>query len=124
MRVSKDHPHGTPNPVKWHNYVDAWNALPFSHFLANTLFIKILIMLGNIITSAVVGYGFVRYRFPGRDVLFIVHYIDRPERLTNKRGSQRYVISPAALPDQPCTAPQSAFRLGMLQRIQPFGDPP
>ena len=61
-----------PYPVQWHNYVDAWNALPFSRFLANTLFITILIMLGNIVTSAVVGYGFARYRFPGRDVLFIV----------------------------------------------------
>ena len=61
-----------PYPVQWRNYVDAWNALPFSRFLVNTLFITILIMLGNIITSALVGYGFARYRFPGRDVLFIV----------------------------------------------------
>jgi multiple sugar transport system permease protein len=61
-----------PNPVQWRNYVDAWNALPFSRFLANTLFITLLIMFGNIITSALVGYGFARYRFPGRDVLFIV----------------------------------------------------
>jgi multiple sugar transport system permease protein len=61
-----------PDPVQWRNYVDAWNALPFSRFLVNTLFITLLIMLGNIITSALVGYGFARYRFPGRDVLFIV----------------------------------------------------
>ena len=61
-----------PNPIQWRNYVDAWNALPFTRFLVNTLFITILIMFGNIITSALVGYGFARYRFPGRDVLFIV----------------------------------------------------
>ncbi len=61
-----------PNPIQWRNYVDAWNALPFSRFLVNTLFITVLIMLGNIITSALVGYGFARYRFPGRDLLFIV----------------------------------------------------
>jgi multiple sugar transport system permease protein len=61
-----------PDPIQWRNYVDAWNALPFSRFLVNTLFITLLIMLGNIITSALVGYGFARYRFPGRDVLFIV----------------------------------------------------
>lgn len=61
-----------PNPIQWRNYVDAWNALPFTRFLVNTLFITILIMFGNIITSALVGYGFPRYRFPGRDVLFIV----------------------------------------------------
>lgn len=61
-----------PNPIQWRNYVDAWNALPFSRFLVNTLFITVLIMLGNIVTSALVGYGFARYRFPGRDLLFIV----------------------------------------------------
>lgn len=61
-----------PDPIQWRNYVDAWNALPFSRFLVNTLFITILIMFGNVITSALVGYGFARYRFPGRGVLFIV----------------------------------------------------
>lgn len=61
-----------PQPVQWHNYADAWNALPFTRFLVNTLVITLLIMAGNIVTSALVGYGFARYRFPGRDVLFIV----------------------------------------------------
>lgn len=61
-----------PNPIQWRNYPDAWNALPFTRFLVNTLFITVLIMAGNIITSALVGYGFARYRFPGRDVLFII----------------------------------------------------
>lgn len=61
-----------PNPVQWRNYSDAWNALPFTRFLVNTLFITVLIMGGNIVTSALVGYGFARYRFPGRDTLFIV----------------------------------------------------
>jgi multiple sugar transport system permease protein len=61
-----------PNPIMWRNYVDAWRALPFTRFLANTLFITLLIMAGNILTSALVGYGFARYRFPGRDALFLV----------------------------------------------------
>jgi multiple sugar transport system permease protein len=61
-----------PNPIQWRNYADAWNALPFSRFLVNTLFITLLVMAGNIVTSALVGYGFARYRFPGRDVLFII----------------------------------------------------
>lgn len=61
-----------PNPIQWNNYPDAWNALPFTRFLVNTLFITLLIMAGNILTSALVGYGFARYRFPGRDVLFLV----------------------------------------------------
>lgn len=61
-----------PNPIQWHNYSDAWTALPFTRFLINTLFITLLIMFGNIVTSALVGYGFARYRFPGRNTLFII----------------------------------------------------
>ncbi len=71
-QIFVDPPVWIPNPIQWHNYSDAWNALPFTRFLANTLFITLLIMAGNIVTSALVGYGFARYRFPGRDVLFIV----------------------------------------------------
>lgn len=61
-----------PNPIRWNNYIDAWNALPFTRFLFNTLFITALGMLANIFMSALVAYGFARYRFPGRDVLFIL----------------------------------------------------
>jgi len=61
-----------PNPLRWRNYVEAWSALPFTRFLMNTLFITVLGMVANIFTSALVGYGFARYRFPGRDFLFIL----------------------------------------------------
>jgi multiple sugar transport system permease protein len=65
-------PQWIPQPIQWRNYVDAWNALPFTQFLLNTLFVTGLGMTGSIFTSALVGYGFARYRFPGRDLLFIV----------------------------------------------------
>jgi multiple sugar transport system permease protein len=61
-----------PDPVMWRNYTDAWTALPFTRFLTNTLFITTLGMIGNIFTSALVAYGFARFRFPGRDVLFML----------------------------------------------------
>jgi multiple sugar transport system permease protein len=61
-----------PDPVMWRNYSDAWTALPFTRFLTNTLFITTLGMFGNIFTSALVAYGFARFRFPGRDVLFML----------------------------------------------------
>ncbi len=61
-----------PNPIRWENYVDAWTALPFTRFLFNTIFITVLGMLANIFMSAIVAYGFARYRFPGRDVLFLL----------------------------------------------------
>jgi multiple sugar transport system permease protein len=65
-------PQWIPQPIQWHNYSDAWTALPFTQFMFNTLFITLLGMAGSIFTSALVAYGFARYRFPGRDVLFIL----------------------------------------------------
>ncbi|MBW7881479.1 MAG: carbohydrate ABC transporter permease [Caldilineaceae bacterium] len=65
-------PQWIPQPIQWHNYRDAWLALPFTQFLVNTLFITLLGMAASIFTSALVAYGFARYRFPGRDILFIV----------------------------------------------------
>jgi multiple sugar transport system permease protein len=71
-QIFVDPPQWIPDPILWRNYIDAWTALPFTQFLLNTLFITLLGMTASIFTSALVGYGFARYRFPGRDVLFIV----------------------------------------------------
>jgi multiple sugar transport system permease protein len=65
-------PEWIPNPIRWNNYPDAWNALPFDRFLLNTLFMTILAMIAEITSAAIVAYGFARYRFPGRDVLFVI----------------------------------------------------
>lgn len=61
-----------PDPIMWRNYPDAWTALPFTQFLINTIFITLFGTIGNIFTSALVAYGFARYRFPGRNTLFLI----------------------------------------------------
>ncbi|MFO7633449.1 MAG: carbohydrate ABC transporter permease [Caldilinea sp.] len=71
-QIFVDPPQWIPNPVLWRNYVDAWSALPFTRFLFNTIFITLFGMAASILTSALVAYGFARYHFPGRDILFIV----------------------------------------------------
>jgi len=63
-----------PDPVVWRNYIEAWNALPvsFTRFTANTIFITVLAMTAEIFTCSLVAYGFARFRFPGRNFLFIL----------------------------------------------------
>lgn len=61
-----------PDPIRWQNYRDAWNALPFGRFLVNTLFMTVLAMFAEIFTASIVAYGFARYRFPLRNTLFIL----------------------------------------------------
>ncbi len=65
-------PEWIPNPIRWGNYKEAWQALPFDRFLLNTLFTTILAMFAEITTAAIVAYGFARFRFPGRNVLFVI----------------------------------------------------
>ena len=67
-------PQVIPNPIVWRNYIDAWNALPvsFTRFTANTLFITILAMTAEIFTCSLVAYGFARFRFWGREPLFLL----------------------------------------------------
>lgn len=65
-------PDWIPNPPQWHNFADAWNAMPFNQFLLNTIFIVALGMSAEIISETLVAYGFARFNFPGRDFIFFV----------------------------------------------------
>ena len=68
----KSPPEWIPNPVQWQNYPDALTARPFARYYKNTFIITILSVIGQVISSAIVAYGFARFRFPGRNFLFII----------------------------------------------------
>ncbi len=57
-------------PLRWENYARAWSALPFGRFVLNTAFVAGLASAGQVLTSLLVAYGFARFRFRGRGVLF------------------------------------------------------
>lgn len=61
-----------PNPVRWYNYVEAIQRAPLFRWLGNTATITLIAMIGNVVTSSFVAFGFARLRFPGRNVLFIL----------------------------------------------------
>ena len=46
--------------------------IPFVRFAWNTVFVTALALLGQLISSSLVAFGFARLRFPGRDVLFLI----------------------------------------------------
>ena len=63
------------DPV-WKSYPDALKFLPPETgrglvFLRNTLEVSVLSIIGTLIASSMVAYGFARLRFPGRDGLFL-----------------------------------------------------
>lgn len=61
-----------PDPVQVENYPDALTARPFDRYYLNTAFITVFSVIGQVLSSAVVAYGFARFRFPGRNVLFLI----------------------------------------------------
>ncbi|OUC09256.1 sugar ABC transporter ATP-binding protein [Litorilinea aerophila] len=61
-----------PNPIQWRNYPDALTARPFDRYYMNTFIITILSVIGQVLSSSLVAYGFARFRFPGRNLLFMV----------------------------------------------------
>jgi multiple sugar transport system permease protein len=54
------------------NFTVAWNQLNFPMLLRNTFAIAALSTLGAVLSSTLVAYGFARFRFPGKNALFVV----------------------------------------------------
>jgi multiple sugar transport system permease protein len=72
-------PKWLPDPVEINNYWDAWKSLgsiapglTFWRIIGNTLFITVLAMVAEMFSAAIVAYGFARFRFWGRDVIFFI----------------------------------------------------
>jgi multiple sugar transport system permease protein len=61
-----------PKHLEWHNFVDAMTEVPFGQYAVNTLIIAVLNVIGNVISCSLVAYGFARFRFPGRRILFMI----------------------------------------------------
>ena len=61
-----------PERLHWRNYVDAVSLLPFGRYLLNTVVITTCVLLGTVVSSSLVAYGFSRLHFRGRNKLFIL----------------------------------------------------
>jgi len=56
----------------WQNYLTVWNGINYPRLLWNTTFYAVTTWIGTLISCVLVAYGFARFRFPGRDFLFMV----------------------------------------------------
>jgi multiple sugar transport system permease protein len=57
---------------KLSNFSTVWSQLNFPRLLFNTAAVAILSTLGAVLSSALVAYGFARFRFPAKNVLFVI----------------------------------------------------
>lgn len=66
-------PEWIPNPIVWQNYPETlFGVLPFDQFFVNTFIISFLSLVGTVLSSALVAFGFARIQFVGRNALFVV----------------------------------------------------
>lgn len=64
-----------PETPRWGNYLQIWSVgmgISFARFFFNSALVTGLALIGQIITAFLVGYGFARFRFPGRNIIFAV----------------------------------------------------
>ncbi len=68
-----------PQPAVPENYLRVWEnmssiapGMTFFRILGNTLFITVLAMVGEIFSASIVAYGFSRFQWRGRELLFTI----------------------------------------------------
>ena len=88
----------------WSNYSEAWTSIDFARLLGNTFFYAFVGMVGAVTSAAFVAYGFARFNFPGKNVLFII------------------LLSTIILPPQVTLVPTYAFwvRMGLVPSWWPL----
>lgn len=100
-----------PSEWRWENWANAWNVQiggvegnVFSRWLFNSVWLGIFNMATQVFFSAMVGYGFARIRFPGKEILFT------------------FILATMALPSFVTLIPGYAFyaRLGWIDTYWPL----
>lgn len=64
-------PQWIPNPVVLENYPLVFEKVPFLRYFFNTAFVAFFKLLGEVGVSALVAYGFARFNFKGKKILFM-----------------------------------------------------
>ena len=53
------------------NYVEVFKREPFLRYLANSAIVASVAAVSSVVVSSLAGFGFAKFRFPGRDVFFL-----------------------------------------------------
>lgn len=97
-------PNWIPDTLEWGNYIEAVNSFPFVRYAANSVFITVTSIIGGVLSSAYVAYGFAKVNFPGKNMWF------------------RLLLATMMVPSQITMIPLFIFysRLGWINTYYPF----
>ncbi|MGQ9629203.1 MAG: carbohydrate ABC transporter permease [bacterium] len=65
-------PKWIPSEIQWGNYWEVFAQMPFLTFFKNSATVTLLGIVGQLLSSSLVAFGFARMRFPLRNALFIL----------------------------------------------------
>ena len=60
-----------PDKFQWDNYVEVFERVPFARFYWNTVVVTVMRVVAQVALAATAGYAFARFKFKGRNLLFI-----------------------------------------------------
>lgn len=61
-----------PSSLQFKNFIDAWKSQPFGTYLKNSIIITVLTTIGQLISCSLVAFGFARYDFKYKGILFVL----------------------------------------------------
>jgi sn-glycerol 3-phosphate transport system permease protein len=59
-------------PLTLENFRIAWDSAPWPRYFLNTTLLVTVILIGQLTLCTLAGFAFARFRFPGRDIIFIL----------------------------------------------------
>jgi multiple sugar transport system permease protein len=63
-------PSWIPRAWRYENYADAWQAAPFGRYFLNSLFVALIVTVGQLVTCSLAAFAFARMNFRGKNVAF------------------------------------------------------
>jgi multiple sugar transport system permease protein len=60
-----------PIEITFNNYINLFSQLNFAVYFRNSLFLTVIVVFGQVISSLMAGYAFARLNFPFKNLIFI-----------------------------------------------------
>ncbi len=65
-------PSWLPATPRFYNYVEVFEVAPYGRWLLNSVFVSVVGTFGSVFSAAITGYSFARFRYPGRNLIFML----------------------------------------------------
>ena len=61
-----------PETPQWGNYARVLEKVPFLRWAWNSIFVVTIATVGSVLSASIVAYSFARFRYPGRETIFVI----------------------------------------------------